>query len=313
MKVLADGTILNVNSSANEDLFWAIRGAGTSFGIATKFFYKAHEQKHPVWSAVLTLSSDRLAQCVEAANQILQIGDPNSMHLIALSVQGQDPLSKPVTTILVVLFYNGNESDAQSLYEPFLKMDASSSNISMIPYPQMNSILNEGLEHGLRRSMKGSACIYPLDLHLAETILRDFEEFVAKVPDADRSLIVFEFIPFEKIVSVPQTATAFGNRGTYGNILFAMGWTKEEHDIESREWTRMISSKTREQFRKGKMRMGEDATKDGVGEYFNYDGEYSCLFKNLEMLTMSRHWSGWRNSVWSQLFKIGSVEEEIRP
>jgi hypothetical protein len=233
------------------------------------------------------------------------------MHLIGLSVQGRDPLSKPITTIIVVLFYNGNESDAQSLYEPFLKMNASSSNISMIPYPQMNSILNEGLEHGLRRSMKGSACIYPLDLHLAETILGDFEEFVAKVPDADRSLIVFEFIPFERIVSVAQTATAFGNRGAYGNILFAMGWTKEEHDMECREWTRIMSSKTKEHFRKGKERVGEGATKDGVGEYFNYDGEYSCLPENLEMLTMSRHWSRWRNGIWSELSEAGRVEEEV--
>jgi hypothetical protein len=49
------------------------------------------------------------------------------------------------------------------------------------------------------------------------------------------SMAVFEYTPYDKITEVPQTATAFANRGAYGNMLFAMGWTKEEHDNEIRE------------------------------------------------------------------------------
>lgn len=42
--------------------------------------------------------------------------------------------------------------------------------------------------------------------------------------DASASMVIFEFFPFEKIISVPQNATAFANRGAYNNMLFAMGW-----------------------------------------------------------------------------------------
>jgi hypothetical protein len=49
------------------------------------------------------------------------------------------------------------------------------------------------------------------------------------------SMAVFEFTPYSKIIEAPQAATAFANRGAYGNMLFAMGWTEQEHDNEIRE------------------------------------------------------------------------------
>ncbi len=47
--VLADGSIVTASQSENTDLFWASRGAGIGFGVATSFVYQAYEQKEPVW------------------------------------------------------------------------------------------------------------------------------------------------------------------------------------------------------------------------------------------------------------------------
>jgi FAD/FMN-containing dehydrogenase len=41
---LADGTIVTASPESNSDLFWAIRGGGSNFGICTEFTYKAHYQ-----------------------------------------------------------------------------------------------------------------------------------------------------------------------------------------------------------------------------------------------------------------------------
>src|SRR6266487_3081831 len=40
--VLADGQFVKANSDENSDLFWAIRGGGGNFGVATSFTFKLH-------------------------------------------------------------------------------------------------------------------------------------------------------------------------------------------------------------------------------------------------------------------------------
>ena len=41
---LANGEVVSVSDTENTDLFWAIRGAGASFGICTEFKSRVHEQ-----------------------------------------------------------------------------------------------------------------------------------------------------------------------------------------------------------------------------------------------------------------------------
>src|SRR6185503_10452401 len=41
--VTADGELLRVDADTNPDLFWAIRGGGGNFGVATRFLYRLHD------------------------------------------------------------------------------------------------------------------------------------------------------------------------------------------------------------------------------------------------------------------------------
>ena len=41
---LANGEVVSVSDTENADLFWAMRGAGASFGICTEFKFRVHEQ-----------------------------------------------------------------------------------------------------------------------------------------------------------------------------------------------------------------------------------------------------------------------------
>lgn len=40
--VTADGTVVTASAGQNQDLFWAARGGGGNFGVATSFEYQAH-------------------------------------------------------------------------------------------------------------------------------------------------------------------------------------------------------------------------------------------------------------------------------
>jgi len=62
--VLANGTITRANSSQNADLFWALRGAGASFGIITAFIVETHPAPTAItqYSVQISIgSSDDLA------------------------------------------------------------------------------------------------------------------------------------------------------------------------------------------------------------------------------------------------------------
>jgi hypothetical protein len=114
----------------------------------------------------------------------------------------------------------------QALFAPLLRLHLLADSTYSRPYSSMNTLFNDDLRAGHRRSMKGSAFIAPLDIKFARKCLLDFRNLIEQTPDAFMSIMVFEFLPFKKIISVSQTDTAFANRGAYGNVLWIMGWTK---------------------------------------------------------------------------------------
>ncbi|CAG9949966.1 unnamed protein product [Clonostachys rosea f. rosea IK726] len=55
--VLANGTIVHASEKENSDLFWAIRGAGASFGIVTSFDFQTKPEPENVINFSFTISS----------------------------------------------------------------------------------------------------------------------------------------------------------------------------------------------------------------------------------------------------------------
>jgi FAD/FMN-containing dehydrogenase len=46
---------LTVSATTNVELFNAIRGGGSNFGVVTEFVFKAHDQKEPVWLGMIAV------------------------------------------------------------------------------------------------------------------------------------------------------------------------------------------------------------------------------------------------------------------
>ena len=66
--VLADGSVVTANELKNTDLFWAVRGAGHNFGIATEFTFRAHPQNEMVFAGRLAFIPPQLPQIVDYIN-----------------------------------------------------------------------------------------------------------------------------------------------------------------------------------------------------------------------------------------------------
>jgi hypothetical protein len=193
---------------------------------------------------------------------------------MVIGIAAPPPAGQPV--VMAVLVYNGPEDEAKEFFGPLLKLNPIANTTQMMSYKKLNSMMNEGMDPGLRRTMKGSAFKAPLSPKYASSLFSEFESFRKQVPDAIATVIILEFVSYHKIMEVEQTATAFANRGAYANVVFAPGWTKKEYDGECRAWSREMGRKTREELmRRIEEEETDSITKDGVGEYVNYDSEYS--------------------------------------
>ncbi|GAA1767945.1 FAD-binding protein [Luedemannella helvata] len=56
--VLADGSPVRATTADNPDLFWAVRGAGANFGVATAFEFEASDVREVGWAQLALVSTD---------------------------------------------------------------------------------------------------------------------------------------------------------------------------------------------------------------------------------------------------------------
>lgn len=271
--VLADGRIVVTSEAENPDLFWAVRGAGACFGVATSFVFQGYEQKNAVWGGLTVFAPDKLPDIVNFANQVLEVSKGESAMVFGFGAP--KAVGKPV--VLAILFYNGPVEHAEEFYGPLLKLGPILNKTASMPYSSVNAMLNSVSTHGDRKSQKGTAFLPPLDPKFASSIFQDFKAFVEENPDASKTIVLFEFFSPRVLMKLPQEATSFANRGLFGNILLGMRWTEAANDLKCRGWAREMSTKISTEFEHNRQLNSSPDAKDGVGEYGNYDSESFCI------------------------------------
>jgi FAD/FMN-containing dehydrogenase len=122
--VTADGQVRTASSSENPDLFWAVRGAGSNFGVVTSFEFKAHPvgpevfQVVPIFSledapAVLRKYRDFGATAPDAVNPQAIVWSVPAIPDFPEELHG--------TPIIVVqAFYAGDPDEGERLLQPVL-------------------------------------------------------------------------------------------------------------------------------------------------------------------------------------------------
>lgn len=259
--VLADGRILQVSETSNPDLFWAIRGAGQSFGVATSFTFRGYKQENSVYGGLMIFEPEALEKVVEFANSLVTTTDGQSGMVVGIGA----PAPARQLQVFTIIFYNGEASKAKEHYAQLFALGPVLDFTKEMPYRDVNAMLNGVSTHGDRKTQKGAAFSVPLSTSLAKTILHDYATFIAEVPDAVKTIVLMEFFSQRQVNKVPQTAMSFANRGEHYNILFSTRYVGAENDKTCRDWTRNMGEKVSAELHKHK-------DNNGVGEYGNYDG-----------------------------------------
>lgn len=262
--VLADGSIVQASETQNSDLFWALRGAGAQFGIATRFVSRAHKQGK-VWSGAIGLHPDKLEQLVQVANEFHDRDNRNG-HCLAISMgYAPDGVTRSVSAIPL---FQGSEEDGKKYFSSLLALEPHVNTTGMIPISQVNALMNDTVDHGIRRLMGSANVVMPMDAADMKRLAEMFWAFCDARPGLGTSAVVVELFPTHKIRAVALDATAFANRGNYYGVITSFGWTDAALDGEIRTFNRALS----DEFRKC---AGNDGSEEGgpVGRYVNIESD----------------------------------------
>ncbi|OKL63918.1 hypothetical protein UA08_00470 [Talaromyces atroroseus] len=275
--VLADGNIIRTSDTQEPDLFWALRGAGSAFGVVTQFVLRAFEQPNSVWTGRLVLANptENINAVIKTANNILSEQEKGQS---AMCWGWTVPRPETGPVIWVVPFYNGSEEEAKEFFAPLLNLGKSLivNSTKAVPFSASASDGGGSSGEGLRKLGHGSAVMAPLDPAFFRGLYQDYATFMSRVPDAGkRTMIMFEIHNTKATTRLAQDATAYPNRGNQVNVQFVVTWAEKENDVACEEWCRQFTKKMIDDFQRRRDESTvDDVTKDSVGLYSNYNGNF---------------------------------------
>ena len=137
--VTADGKQQHVDAENHPDLFWAIRGGGGNFGVATRFTFRLHEVGTVVGGILMLPATAEviaafIAEAEAAPDELSTIANvmpAPPMPFVPPEVQGQ-------LVIMALMCYAGDVDAGERAVAPFRALAAPVADmIKAMPYPQM--------------------------------------------------------------------------------------------------------------------------------------------------------------------------------
>jgi hypothetical protein len=122
------------------------------------------------------------------------------------------------------VFYNGPEEQGKEFFADLFALEPLANMTSMMPYEKLNSLLNHAAGFDGRKAFGGGAFKLPLDAAFVTRLHEDFRKFVDAHERMGESMMLFECVPYGKIMETSNDAMAFSNRGDYYNVATVLKW-----------------------------------------------------------------------------------------
>ena len=225
--VTADGDVLTVRADEHPDLFWAIRGGGGNFGIATALEYKLHHVPD-VFGGLLAYPLGAAHDVTERYRDVTA-GAPD--ELTAFLALAHAPDGSGTKLIGTPLCHCGPPDqatrDVAALRdERALVVDT----LASVPYPDINTMLDEAFPAGTLNYWK-SAFLRDLTTDAIDVLVDAF----ATCPSPMTSIVIAHYHGATSRVS--PTDTAFPHRGPGYSPVILTQWTDPADTNANITWT----------------------------------------------------------------------------
>ena len=150
--VLADGSVVTVNASQNEDLFWAIRGGGGNFGIVTSFKFQAHPVKTVIGGPTLW-PVEQTEEIMEWYHDFIHNAEEDLNGFVATMVIPGPPFPDELHLKKfcgIVWCYTGDPDKFNDLFQPVLDKNPVFAHVGEMPYPSIQTLFDGLFPSGLQ-------------------------------------------------------------------------------------------------------------------------------------------------------------------
>jgi FAD/FMN-containing dehydrogenase len=227
--VTAEGKVLRTSKDEHSDLFWAVRGGGGNFGVATSFEY----QLYPVGP---TITGGLIAHPFDRARDVLKfVRDfstklPDEFMVIGGLIHAGDGSGTKLAAIAAC--HCGSLSDGEAAVRPLKQfgtplMDA----MSPMPYCQLNSMLDAAYPKGALNYWK-SSFLEKLSDDAIDTLVDCF----ARCPTPMGQLLLEHF--HGAVARVNVSDTAFPHRVEGYNLVVLAEWMEPKDTDRCVAWAR---------------------------------------------------------------------------
>jgi len=236
--VTADGELLYVDSDTHPDLFWAIRGGGGNFGVATRFKFRLHEVDTIVGGMLmLPATPEVIASFVAEAEAA-----PEELSSIANVMVAPPMPFLPAEAhgrlfIMALLCYAGEVDEGERAIAPFRALATPlADTVGPKPYPQMYEPAEPGPDEEVARSL----FIDTVDSGVAEKIVEHLRASTAPLAVAQIRVLG------GAMARVSADATAFTHRER--GIMVALGavYERPEETAMHEEWVGKFAAALRQ-------------------------------------------------------------------
>jgi FAD/FMN-containing dehydrogenase len=226
--VNAAGEVLDVTDTSDPDLFWALRGGGGNFGIATTFTYRLHPLE--------MVTGGLIAHPVDAAPDLLRfyrdaVADASD-ELTAFAALVHAPDGSGMKISALAVFHTGDPEQAEQDLAPLKNWGSPLIvEVGQMPYPVMNTLLDAGYPTGALNYWLSS-----FTRGLPDELIDAMVERFASVPSPMTGILLEHF--HGAVTRVGVTDTAVPHRAEGWNLLIPSVWMDPTATDENIAWTR---------------------------------------------------------------------------
>lgn len=239
--VLADGTACRVSAEARPDLFWALRGGGGNFGVATAFEFRLHPLGPEVLfgptvfrltdaPALLRFWADFMAEAPRPCTVWADLATAPPAPFLPEAVHGQKVL-------ILMQSWAGDAAEGEAALAPIRDHPAALGGfVARRPYVEAQSFLDQTYARGARNYW--GATNYD---GVTNELIAELVDVAATLPSPESDILLMAH--GGAIDDVAVEATAYPHRAVAFMSSHGARWRDPADDAGMIDWARKVSSR----------------------------------------------------------------------